>query len=293
VKKENQSDALPRIAATLEKLADYFLPKHHFCLDDDQHMAYLWEAHEKRLIPVSCVNHIKLELIKGIDRQLNILLENTRQFTQGFSANNVLLWGARGVGKSSAIKAVHAAINNENASLQLGLIEIFKEDLASLPYLLQLLAKTKRRFILFCDDISFEASDDSYKFLKVVLDGGLQGRPNNVIFYATSNRRHIIARNMQENIERNEELISGETAEEKLALSDRFGLWIGLYAIDQETYFAIVKSYANYYQLNIDADELVAQAHEWAMMRGARSGRVAFQFIEDLAGKLGKKLSQK
>jgi predicted AAA+ superfamily ATPase len=233
-----------------------------------------------------------LELLQGIDRSRDTLLENTRRFAQGLPANNALLWGARGTGKSSLVKAVHATVNRERdggPENRLALVEIHREDLTSLPVLLRRLRSQKRRCLLFCDDLSFDQADTSYKSLKAVLEGGIEGRPPNVLFYATSNRRHLMPRDMIEN-ERSTAINPAEAVEEKVSLSDRFGLWLGFHNCDQDTYFAIVDGYARRYGLPIAAEELHAQANEWSMTRGARSGRVAWQFIQDLAGRLGRRL---
>ena len=213
-------------------------------------------------------------------------MQNTLQFTKGFGANNALLWGARGTGKSSLVKAVHAEINAANPGA-LALVEIHREDIPTLPRLLDILKASKRRAVLFCDDLSFDQDDASYKSLKAVLEGGIEGRPANVLFYATSNRRHLMARDMIDN-ERSTAINPGEAVEEKVSLSDRFGLWLGFHNLDQETFFHIVESYAGHYGLN--ATDIRAQALEWSMTRGARSGRVAWQFIQDLAGRQGKPL---
>jgi predicted AAA+ superfamily ATPase len=230
------------------------------------------------------VNRLALSLLKGIDAARDTLLENTRRFAVGLPANNALLWGARGMGKSSLVKAVHAEVP------RLTLIEIHREDIASLPHLLAHLREApNRRFILFCDDLSFEALDTSYKSLKAVLEGGIEGRPDNVLFYATSNRRHLMPREMVEN-ERSTAIHPGEAVEEKLSLSDRFGLWIGFHNCSQDDYLAMVKSYTEHYRLTIDQAALRNEALAWALARGSRSGRVAWQYIQDLAGRLGKPL---
>jgi uncharacterized protein len=218
----------------------------------------------------------------------DILLDNTRRFAAGFSANNVLLWGARGTGKSSLVKAVHGEINRTDPG-SLVLVEIHREDIPSLPVLLTKLRPCGRRCLLFCDDLSFDQEDMSYKSLKAVLDGGIEGRPDNVLLYATSNRRHLMARDMIDN-ERSTAIHPGEAVEEKVSLSDRFGLWLGFHNCDQETYQAIVRGYARRYGLDVPDEQLAAEANEWSITRGARSGRVAWQFISDLAGRLGKRL---
>jgi hypothetical protein len=250
--------------------------------------AFIWHAEGERLESVSRVNRVELALLKGIDRQAALLLDNTRRFAKGLPANNALLWGARGTGKSSLIKAVHAAVNDEKRGL-LALVEIHREEIPSLPVLLARLRGADRRCILFCDDLSFDSGDASYKSLKAVLEGGIEGRPDNVIFYATSNRRHLMPRDMIEN-ERSTAINPAEAVEEKVSLSDRFGLWLGFHACDQDTYLAIVQGYAERYGLKAKGLDLAHEANEWAVTRGARSGRVAWQFIQDLAGRLGKRL---
>jgi predicted AAA+ superfamily ATPase len=238
---------------------------------------------------VPTVNRVDIDLLQGIERVRDILLENTRRFAQGLPANNVLLWGARGMGKSSLIKAAHAAINSEMPR-SLVLVEIHREDIPTLPRLLALLRRTGRQCLLFCDDLSFDQQDTSYKSLKAVLEGGIEGRPANVVLYATSNRRHLLSRDMIEN-ERSTAINPGEAAEEKISLSDRFGLWLGFHACDQETYQTMVAAYARRYGLDLPPDQLRAEAAEWAITRGSRSGRVAWQYIQDLAGRLGKRMT--
>ena len=254
----------------------------------DSAEAFVWQAERDALEPVGAVNRVALDLLKGVERQRTILLDNTRRFAQGLPANNALLWGARGMGKSSLVKAVHARVNEGGARLVL--IEIHREDLASLPRLLALLRPADRRFVLFCDDLSFDGQDTAYKSLKALLEGGIEGRPDNVVFYATSNRRHMMPRDMIEN-ERSTAINPSEAVEEKVSLSDRFGLWLGFHACDQDTYFAIVEGYADRFGLKIDRETLHAEANEWSVTRGARSGRVAWQFIQDLAGRLGTRLA--
>jgi len=278
-------DILRRIAEALERLS----PPAEQGARLDGAAAYVWQAAGERLEPVARVNRVPIELLKGIDRARDILLENTRRFARGLPANNALLWGARGTGKSSLIKAVHAAVAEEHDGLVL--IEIHREDITSLPRLLPVLrGAADFRVILFCDDLSFDGQDDTYKSLKALLEGGIEGRPDNVVFYATSNRRHLMPRDMIEN-ERSTAITPAEAVEEKVSLSDRFGLWLGFHNCDQETYFAIVDGYASRFGLKIDAETLHAEANEWSVTRGARSGRVAWQFIQDLAGRLGKRLS--
>jgi uncharacterized protein len=280
----NLLETLRQIAAALDRLAPPPVP------ESDLHGAdaFVWHADREWLEGVATVNRVDLDLLRGIDRVRDILLDNTRRFAQGFAANNVLLWGARGTGKSSLVKAVHAAINRERPGA-LVLVEIHREDIPSLPRLLALLAGCGRRCVLFCDDLSFDNEDTSYKSLKAVLEGGIEGRPENIILYATSNRRHLMSRDMIEN-ERSTAIHASEAVEEKVSLSDRFGLWLGFHNVDQETYHSIVRGYARRFGLDIAEDELKRQANEWSITRGARSGRVAWQFIQDLAGRLGTRL---
>jgi len=275
---------LARIADALDRLAPPPAPKNDLGEAD----AFVWHADREWLEPVPKVNRVEIELLKGIDRVRDILFENTERFAKGFPANNVLLWGARGTGKSSLVKAVHEAINRHTPG-SLVLIEIHREDIPSLPRLLSLVRDTGRRCILFCDDLSFDQEDTSYKSLKAVLEGGIEGRPDNVILYATSNRRHLLSRDMIEN-ERSTAIHASEAVEEKVSLSDRFGLWLGFHNVDQDTFHSIVRGYARRFGLDIAEDELKRQANEWSITRGARSGRVAWQFIQDLAGRLGKRL---
>src|SRR4051812_36084549 len=249
--------------------------------------AFVWHPNG-RLAPVPRVSRVDLGLLKGIDRVRDILIENTQRFTDGLPANNVLLWGARGSGKSSLVKAAHAAINVGRTEPMV-LVEIHREDIPTLPRLLALLRTTARRCLLFCDDLSFDAEDTSYKSLKALLDGGIEGRPDNVILYATSNRRHLLSRDMIEN-ERSTAIHPGETVEEKVSLSDRFGLWLGFHNVDQPTFHEIVQGYARRYSLDIPEEQLKREANEWSITRGSRSGRVAWQYIQDLAGRLGKRL---
>ena len=247
--------------------------------------AFVWHADGDRLEPVTEINRVELELLVGIERVRDILLDNTRRFANGLPANNALLWGARGTGKSSLVKAVHAKIC-EDAPGSLRLVEIHREDIVSLPRLLKQLRNDTQRFVMYCDDLSFEGSDTSYKSLKAVLEGGIEGRPKNVLFYATSNRRHLMPRDMIEN-ERSTAINPSEAAEEKISLSDRFGLWLGFHNCDQADYLRMIEGYAQKYDLDIEADAMRAEAIEWSMTRGARSGRVAWQFVQDLAGRLG------
>jgi predicted AAA+ superfamily ATPase len=251
--------------------------------------AYHWDAGSGSLQPVPKVSRVPFKLLRGIDDVSDILLQNTLQFARGFSANNALLWGARGMGKSSLVKAVHAHINasGETGLKRLILIEIAREDIEALPKLMRVIAREDARFIVFCDDLSFDKDETSYKSLKTILDGGLEGRPDNVLFYATSNRRHLMPRDMVEN-ERSTAITPGEAVDEKVSLSDRFGLWLGFHNCDQPTYLAMIRGYCDEYGLDIDDDTLRARAIEWAATRGARSGRVAIQFVRNLAGEQGK-----
>jgi predicted AAA+ superfamily ATPase len=275
---------LRRIADALERLSPAPRPATDFAAAD----AFVWHA-EGWLEPVVRVNRVTLDLLKGVDRARDILLDNTRRFARGLPANNALLWGARGMGKSSLVKAIHEAVMGE-AGGTLKLIEIHREDIASLHRLLPLLRGAgHQRFVVFCDDLSFDGHDDAYKSLKALLEGGIEGRPDNVVFYATSNRRHLMPRDMIEN-ERSTAINPAEAVDEKVSLSDRFGLWLGFHGCDQDTYFAIVDGYAERFGLALDRDRLHREANEWSVTRGARSGRVAWQFIQDLAGRLAKPL---
>ncbi len=252
--------------------------------------AFVWHPNG-RLTPVPRVSRVELGLLKGIDRMRDILIENTERFADGLPANNALLWGARGMGKSSLVKAAHADINaNRKATDRLKLIEIHREDIESLPALMDLLRASEFHFIVFCDDLSFDGNDASYKSLKAVLEGGIEGRPDNVILYATSNRRHLLAREMIEN-ERSTAINPGEAVEEKVSLSDRFGLWLGFHRCSQDEYLAMVKGYCGHFGIKLAEEELEREALEWSTTRGSRSGRVAWQFTQELAGRLGVRLS--
>lgn len=276
--------ALERIAQTLEDRAD---PARHRAVDLNQASAFIWHAEERRLIPVGNTGALPAAMLVGIEDHLETLRQNTAQFAKGFAANNVLLWGSRGTGKSSAVKSIHAELASDHALI---LIEIHREDIGTLSILLDILRDNPdKRFILFCDDLSFDEEDSSYKSLKAVLEGGISPKPEHVVFYATSNRRHLIPRNMIENESRTA-IHGGESMEEKVSLSDRFGLWLGFYPCDQDQFFAMVENYAARYDLPLSPDELRAQALEWSMTRGSRSGRVAWQFIRHLAGLHGKAL---
>ena len=260
--------------------------------DLDSANAFVWDASNAYLQPVPKVNRVDMVLLKGIDTVRDILIDNTKRFAEGFSANNALLWGARGMGKSSLVKAAHATINSEqpNSARPLKLVEIHREDIDTLPELLTIIRSTPYRFILFCDDLSFDHDDTSYKALKAALDGGVEGRPENAIFYATSNRRHLMPRDMIEN-ERSTAISPSEAVEEKVSLSDRFGLWLGFHKCNQEDYLAMVEGYINHFNLGVRLTDVRAEALEWSTTRGSRSGRVAWQFVTDLAGRLGKSLN--
>jgi hypothetical protein len=257
--------------------------------------AFVWQSETAAPQPVAKVSRVALDLLKGIDQQRDILFENTLRFARGLPANNALLWGARGMGKSSLVKAVHGAVNErlkrKKEADRLALVEIHREDIRALPALLAVLRGTRRRVIVFCDDLSFDDQDATFKSLKALLEGGIEGRPDNVIFYATSNRRHLMPRDMIEN-ERSTAINPAEAVEEKVSLSDRFGIWLGFHACDQDIFFDIIDSYAKYFRLKIKREDLHAGAVEWSVTRGARSGRVAWQYIQDVAGRLGQKLDR-
>ena len=250
--------------------------------------AFVWQPASRRLAAVQRVNRVEMALLRGIDRMRDTLVENTERFARGLPANNALLWGARGMGKSSLVKAVHAEINATKVSeaRPLKLVEIHREDIETLPDLMTMVRPDPHRFIVFCDDLSFDGGDTSYKSLKAVLEGGIEGRPDNVIFYATSNRRHLLPRDMMDN-ERSTAINPGEAVEEKVSLSDRFGLWLGFHKCSQDEYLDMVFGYADSFRLQHDRAAIRAEALEWATTRGARSGRTAWQFIQDLAGRLG------
>ena len=275
---------LKRVANALERLS----PPPPQAVGLDSADAFIWRAEAELLEPVHEVNRVALELLMAIDRVRDILLENTRRFAAGLPANNALLWGARGMGKSSLVKAVHATINAENPGV-LALVEIHREEIPSLPLLLKRLRDGERRWLVFCDDLSFDGRDTSYKSLKAVLEGGIEGRPDSVLLYATSNRRHLMPREMMEN-ERSTAINPAEAVEEKVSLSDRFGLWLGFHGCSQDEYLQMVEGYVAFYGLELEPEEVRADALEWATTRGARSGRVAWQFIQDLAGRLGARL---
>ena len=279
-------DWLARIALALERLAPPPPPAPDFAACD----AFVWHADRGTLATVPKVNRVDLVLLRGVDRARDALLENTRRFATGLPANNALLWGARGMGKSSLVKAAQAAVNASGvAAAPLKLIEIHREDIESLPALMTLLRADRHRFIVFCDDLSFDGGDTSYKSLKAALEGGIEGRPENVLFYATSNRRHLLPRDMMEN-ERSSAINPGEAVEEKVSLSDRFGLWLGFHKCSQDEYLAMVFGYVDHFGLEAPREAIEREALEWATTRGARSGRTAWQFTQELAGRLGKRL---
>ena len=274
------AEALDRIAAALERLS----PAAADPPDWNTASAFVWHADPDRLEPVAEVNRVDLSLLLGINRARDILAQNTRQFAGGLPANNALLWGARGMGKSSLIKAIHADVQADFPALKL--VEVQREDLPSIGRLLSILRAAPVQILLFCDDLSFSHDDQHYKSLKAVLDGGVEGRPENVLFYATSNRRHLMPRDMIEN-ERGSAINPSEAVEEKVSLSDRFGLWLGFHPCSQNDYLAMIQGYCDAYGVEIDADTLRAEAIEWQATRGARSGRVAWQYFTDLAGRRG------
>jgi hypothetical protein len=291
----HETTLLAQIAAALDRLA----PPAPAAPDLDGAEAFVWQSSPEAFLPVASVNRVPLRLLKGIERAADQLLENTRRFAEGLPANNALLWGARGMGKSSLVKAAHAEVRRKlglgrkRGAPDLKLVEIHREDIASLPRCLAHMraasTATGHRFIVFCDDLSFDRDDTSYKSLKAVLEGGIEGRPENVVFYATSNRRHLMPRDMMEN-ERSTAINPSEAVEEKVSLSDRFGLWLGFHNGTQDQFLDMVRGYAAHHRLKVADDELVREALEWSMTRGGRSGRVAWQFIQDLAGRLGQRL---
>ena len=274
------TDPMERIAAALERMR----PAPMEAPDFDAADAFVWHVEPDRLHPVPDVNRVDMDLLVGINRSRDTLLDNTRHFAKGLPANNALLWGARGMGKSSLVKAVHAAVRAEGPDLKI--VELQREDLPSVGRLLNILRQSDARFILFCDDLSFGHDDQHYKSLKAVLDGGIEGRPENVVFYATSNRRHLMPRDMIEN-ERSSAISPSEATEEKVSLSDRFGLWLGFHPCDQDGYLSMIRGYCDAYGVEIDDATLRAEAIEWQATRGSRSGRVAWQYFTDLAGRRG------
>lgn len=278
------SQKLDRLIAALERIA----PPEAKTPDLDAADCFVWAPERLVLDPVSRVNRVDIALIRGVDLVRDQLVDNTRRFAKGFPANNVLLWGARGMGKSSLVKAAQASVNAEFPDITpLKLVEIHREDIYSLPVLMNLIKETRHRFILFCDDLSFDHDDTSYKSLKAALEGGVEGRPDNVIFYATSNRRHLMPRDMIDN-ERSTAINPSEAIEEKVSLSDRFGLWLGFHKCSQDDYLAMIDGYAAHFKLDYARDQMHREALEWSTTRGNRSGRVAWQYIQDLAGRLGK-----
>jgi uncharacterized protein len=288
------TDDFVRLEAILERIARALEAPHATADSGACDLAgsdgFVWEPETQQLLPIGEIPALPLSLLKGIDHPQEILLENTRRFAAGLPANNALLWGARGMGKSSLVKAVHAEVNRHvSPETPIALIEIHREDIASLPVLLRRLRRLGRRFLLFCDDLSFDGADTSYKSLKAALEGGIEGRPPNVLFYATSNRRHMMPRDMMEN-ERSTAINPSEAVEEKVSLSDRFGLWLGFHHCGQDEYLAMVFAYAEHFRLQLGTDKMRERAIAWAATRGGRSGRVAWQFIQDLAGELGQTL---
>src|SRR5262249_6866887 len=279
------SETLHRVAGALERLAPPAPASPRFDAAD----AFVWHPDGRRLEPVARVHRVDMSLLKGIDRVLDLLIQDTEGFRHALPANTALLWGARGMGKPSLVKAAHAAVNaklgNGPGRGRLKLVEIHREDIESLPELMDVLRTAPQRFLVFCDDLSFDAEDTSYKSLKAVLEGGIEGRPDNAIRYATSNRRHLMARDMMEN-ERSTAINPGEVVEEKVSLSDRFGLWLGFHRCSQDEYLDMVAGYVGYYRIPINGEKLRAEALEWATTRGSRSGRVAWQYVQDLAGRL-------
>jgi uncharacterized protein len=285
----SKTELLARIADALERMSPPPVGEPDFDVAD----AYVWSTSPDGFVPVPHINRVPLSLLRGLERTSEQLLDNTQRFADGLPANNALLWGARGMGKSSLVKAAHAEVSRHltkaKAKHRLLLIEIHREDIDSLPRCLGHIRRSHHRFIVFCDDLSFDHDDTSYKSLKAVLEGGIEGRPENVVFYATSNRRHLMPRDMVDN-ERGSAINPGEAVEEKVSLSDRFGLWLGFHNGTQDDYLDMIRGYATYHKLKIKDEQLTREALEWSMTRGGRSGRVAFQFIHDLAGRLGQKL---
>ena len=279
------------ILAQLTRIADTLERRHPSNMTPDAlpaASAYVWQSDIRQLVPVSKVNGLDIALLKGIDEQRDNLLSNTIGFVQGFPANNALLWGARGTGKSSLVKAVHGSVIDQG--FDLGLVEIHREDIADLPFLMSFLAQIDRYFIIFSDDLAFEGGESTYKSLKAALEGGIEGRPANIVFYATSNRRHLMPRQMMEN-ERSTAISPSETTEETVSLSDRFGLWIGFHSIDQDTYLSMIDEYIKFYNIKAGDIDVRHEALAWSVGRGSRSGRVAWQFITDLAARTKTRLS--
>jgi predicted AAA+ superfamily ATPase len=282
---ENDLKTIADRLDTLTRLIERAVPPAPPEADLDSADAFVWHPATHTLQPVEQVNRVELELLKGIDRMRDILVDNTERFARGLPANNVLLWGARGMGKSSLVKSVHAGVSGKEQQ-KLKLIEIHREDIETLPELMTVVRGSPHRFIVFCDDLSFDGNDASYKSLKAALEGGIEGRPANGVFYATSNRRHLLPRDMMEN-ERSTAINPSEAVEEKVSLSDRFGLWLGFHKCSQDEYLDMVRGYVRHFGLPIEDEKLAAEALEWSTTRGARSGRVAWQFVQDLAGRLG------
>lgn len=277
---KNELELLARMAEALERIA----PSYQFPDNLEDAQGYIWEAQLRKLQKIEEIERLPLSCLEGIEQQKQQLLENSRAFAKGLRANNALLWGARGTGKSSLLKAVHGALLSEG--LDCAIVEVQREDIQDLPYIMQVLKQSNRRFILFCDDLAFEEADSSYKSLKAVLEGGLSGRPDNIVLYATSNRRHLMPRQMIDN-ERGSAINPSEAIEEKISLSDRFGLWIGFHSVDQETYLTMIETYVAFYKLPVELKQVKSEALTWCIGRGHRSGRTAYQFIIHLAGKLG------
>ena len=277
---EQLAPLLARMADALERIA----PSYQFPDNLEDSQGYIWEAQLRKLNKIEEIERLPLSCLGGIEQQKQQLLENSRAFARGLRANNALLWGARGTGKSSLLKAVHGQLLSEG--LDCAIVEVQREDIQDLPYILQVLKQRNRRFILFCDDLAFEEADSSYKSLKAVLEGGLSGRPDNIVFYATSNRRHLMPRQMIDN-ERGSAINPSEAIEEKISLSDRFGLWIGFHSVDQETYLAMIETYVAFYKLPVELEQVKSEALTWCIGRGHRSGRTAYQFIIHLASRLG------
>ena len=289
--KDNSNTDLGAKLDALIELVSRAVPDATPALDLTSSDAFVWHADRSWLQPVAKVNRVEMVLLKGVDRVRDILIENTSRFAGGLPANNALLWGARGMGKSSLVKAAHATINRDKPKGgPLKLVEIHREDIDSLPSLLSMIRDLDMRFILFCDDLSFDHDDTSYKALKAALDGGVEGRPENCVFYATSNRRHLMPRDMIEN-ERSTSISPSEAVEEKVSLSDRFGLWLGFHKCSQDDYLDMIEGYIDHFKLPTTLEDVRAEALEWSTTRGSRSGRVAWQYITDLAGRLGVELS--
>ena len=281
---KNELELLAPILTRMAEALDRIAPSYQFPDNLEDAQGYIWEAQLRKLQKIEEIERLPLSCLEGIAQQKQQLLENSRAFAKGLRANNALLWGARGTGKSSLLKAVHGALLSEG--LDCAIVEVQREDIKDLPYIMQVLKQSNRRFILFCDDLAFEEADSSYKSLKAVLEGGLSGRPDNIVFYATSNRRHLMPRQMIDN-ERGSAINPSEAIEEKISLSDRFGLWIGFHSVDQETYLTMIETYVAFYKLPVELEQVKSEALTWCIGRGNRSGRTAYQFIIHLAGRLG------